>query len=375
MTKHSVIFAKWDSICFDTIHAFKDELNLPDGFIDHYFEQFKNLESQQHNQEIQIEKLRSRNFEDNRKSTVIEGNISEEDFLKFKLTNPVDNNQFATISNSRATDFLWVDDRIEDVLDIDKKNWSILGLCSIDVKLNLFHPMDVLHFLRYGTIIHLVTSLKGLAFNSLKDYYSVTFKLGQDITVGEKFNKSTKLVERKSYPIANPESFIEEQKIESNSSSHLDIWTVSDYHEKNSYVRTRLEIIDNPVKNKFMNLLFYISNAKFLGFYPKELIVLSYLDTYDTPEESRSSLNREIRLQNCSECQFENKAFTDFSYLLNKKLSKSLTKYSLGSENNSQYFNRLNRLNKAKKLGLLPLPDFIEEIIIKSISPIKKISK
>jgi len=365
-TSNNISFPGWDSICRSYISKYKEELNLSEGFYEHFIQQFNILKKNLFTPEGGIRKLHSREFQDNKKNVIVANEFQENELISSKLQDKLGSNQFLTLYNSRAFNFEWIDERVENVLNIPRRNFSIEGIRGFDTKLNLYHPMDVLHFMRYGTLVYLVSSLKGIKMTAMKDFYSVVFRMGQNLEdLSDDVNQSTKIVERKCYPVKL--NYYGETADQNHSTLHLDVWSVTENVENHKYVKPNIEFVGNAKMTKFINTLFYIYNAKVLRFNPKDLAVLSFLDDFDQPEETRTSMNRDVRKFSGRDVQFAAKAFTDFSYYLNKRLTKSLMLYSLGSENNSSYYNRLNRLGKAKSLGLLPLSAELKEIILSKV--------
>jgi hypothetical protein len=355
-------FPSWDDIAYSAIKKYEKKISLPKDFYKHFSKQCRSLK---------------RNY---KFLSVIEPHLViklmekikwghpkiEESTLReieaFKENHPIAYNQFITIGNSHASNFAWFDPRLSEILNINEGNFSLDALCAIDKNLNLYNPLDVKHVIRFGILAFFILTLKGMEFTAAQDYYVVKFRIGKDnFTPAQGVNGSVKVVERKCYTIPTPSDK------SNNSTQHLDLWTVNESFRNFDHITTDFVRIGKPKWSRFVNTLFYIFNALVLGYKPKDVIVLHFLDKYDQADESRACLNRELRKVSNQNIEFNNKAFNDFSYGLNKKLSETMRNYTVVEKRETMNFDRLNRLHKAKQLGLLPIPNEIQDIILQGV--------
>jgi hypothetical protein len=353
MATAHITFPKWEEVLSGLIESYRIELDLPDSLFEEAHDMVRQLGSERNQQTSPASGYEGENQNS-------DSYFSEETIADIKSTYDLESNQFLSIE-SQSSELLWVDDKISQAFGFSQENhaaedllnWNELGL--------LYHPMDALHVQRYEKIKRLLCQLGGIMDTEKQHYFSLRFRM---VTIKNPDDSEVlpaiKLIERRKTKAPTTHS---------NEGHHLYInkWTVINDHERHKAVVPSIEILTDSARTRFLNALLFLFNAKSLGFSPKDIMIINYNSLYDGPEESRASLNRDFRRHHNAGFEFEVKPFTDSSYYLNKKLTAVLEKNSMEEIYKSSFYVRLNRLGKASRLGLIPMPRVLREIILSKV--------
>lgn len=347
MSLSNIAFPKWEEVLSGLIEQYRRSLDLPDTLFEEAHILIKEVGRQKGKYTFTCSTINVPTADEAVPRELIE---------MLKDSKLLEQNQFYTLSLSDI-DIKWVDERVTSVLGITKQEFSEEALSNWNHSAAFYHPMDALHVLRYAILKDYICQLKGLISPKQSYYFTLRFRM---IKRSQQDDKSldTKLIEKRRSFIPHTASADDSRRF------YLNRWTVSNNAERHKVVEPSIEVFSDGERTRFLNTLMFLFNARYLGFSPKDILVVNYCNLYDGSEESRASLNRALRKHHDDRFDFEVKPFTDCLYYLNKKLTASLESHSLDEVYKSSFYVRLNRLGKAHRLGLTPLPRVLREIIL-----------
>lgn len=277
--------------------------------------------------------------------------IEEDQLIENLKHAKLGNDEFIVIGNPSSHNFIKVDDRIKEVLNIEPSAFNLARICGLDFTHELFHPEDIPHVLRVTSYIIVVASLDGFQVDPYKDYFRVQFRIGYS----DDANKLT--IERKIYL----SSKVSEENI-----IHFDIWRIThDWHSFEGVTAT----FESPEEGKrnFLSVMIYILNAMELGFSPKDLLFITIINNHKSNKAQLKSINQLFRDKvNATEDYLTDSQFKHLKRYVNQKIENAilLQVHPLADletlKNTSLNF-------KATQLGLLKRPPCFEEILLQFI--------
>ena len=338
-------FPDWPAVQNNVFLAYKDILKLEDDMRDHFNNQFRKFKATQEDGKI-LDPLKSTaSFEKTRKNKINHKGQAEDKILDYAKNSPLDRNRFFLVGDSMAPHFIYVDESIQQVLGISPSEFTFERICAKDRSLNLFHPEDVQHIIRLGTLAFLVSSLKGVPINLFEDYYQAEFRILYDPETG-----LSRQVTRKSY-------LSEQIASDSGGRRYLDEWHIKAASKNIDPIKTDFHMASDDWAN-FVKILFYIINAKALGFSPEDVRRIAPLIEYKNLDDVVKDIKEK------SGRVYQNRQLTHYKSrtLTNKVNSLLVEKFTLDGYDMRKVINR--RLEyKCRQLGLYPVPAKLLDII------------
>ncbi len=344
-------FPKWEEVLSGLIEKYRLQINLPESLVNDAHELVKKT-STTHSRYSSGAPA----FDHGTSSIRLPKSLINE----IQNENNLEPNQFLSISTIEQP-LVWLDPRAYQILDIPFGSFTSDNLTRWYQNPIVYHPMDVFHLSRYNDLIRRFSTVDGM-LKDIENFYFITqFRITISKGVDDNRVRSFRHIRKNSRSIEIDLNTLPEKR------ALLEIWTVSSDAERHKDVMANIELIDQVERTTFLNSLLFLFNARSLGFNTKDVLVINYNNLYDGPEEGRASLNRALRKHHDEHYEFEVKPYTDCWYYLNKKLTTSLEKHSIEEIYKSSFYVRLNRFSKARRLGLIPLPREIREVILSKV--------
>ncbi len=279
---------------------------------------------------------------------------SYESILNYIDSTQIGVNEFQTIYSTKEQKYIHVGDSISDVLGIEPNNFTIESFLGF-AEINFIHPEDLPHVVRYAGIAYTALCLPCFTFKVNQDYYKIKFRALFPNSSMPSIQKQVFSIEKKSFLT------IDETKNElSFPSLHFDFWTVTS-DDVSDIVTPRFT--SDFTQTEQMNCVAFILNATLLNFPIKYLILLHERQFTDRNKDVSVTVNNQIREITGLESNITEQQIGDyFSKTVRKKVGEVYSKWSQ-SKGTEIPFSETQAIHQAQKLGLLPIPEKIKNLI------------
>jgi len=271
------------------------------------------------------------------------------------------NNEFYTLFDAVSNEHVVIDNKMQTVLGIPAEKFTMRALCGMDPDNPLHHPEDAHHALRFALVGYLIVGLPDFEWHAHKDFYRARFRIGTSQSIDPIIRKAGYvMVEKRAYLSHN---FI--QTADFLPTSHFDRWIVYDASE---FDGIKPYFSSDPLQSEYRNCFWYLLHAYLIGLSPKYLLLLNERITHDRNKSIALSLNRKSAPYLGNNSHFDEiQVGNYFAKTIRPKISEAAIiwnrerpDYLISGDQES--------VDMAKKLGLLPLPEKIEELIYQHIS-------
>jgi len=287
--------------------------------------------------------------------------VSLDETIQLLTTLKLNSNEFYTIFDTSEKEHVAVDSRISDILGIDPSNFNMKSMLGLDPDNPLFHPDDIYHSIRFGTIAYFVLAIPSFEFKALEDFYSARFRISTSSSkIDEVRNAQYVILEKKSY-------LTEEREKDSPLAMRiLYRWSVyfqEDYDHRLPYFAT------DPIRTSYMLDFWYLYNAHLIGISPKFILMLDARNRHDRNKAIATEFNQQIKFFNESVKSLidEGQIADCFSKTIRPKVAEAINIWEKRSKP-LVIHSDIEAVQYAKRLGLLPIPKRIKEIMYKNIT-------
>lgn len=287
-------------------------------------------------------------------------NISLDDTLQMLTTLKLNSNEFYTIFDTSEKEHVAVDERIESILGITPKSFNMNSMLGFDPENPLYHPDDIYHSIRFGTIAYFVLAIPNFEFKALQDFYSARFRIStKSSKIDEVRNAQYVTLEKKSY-------LTEEREIDSPLAMRiLYRWSVyfeEEYENRLPYFAT------DPIRTSYMLEFWYLFNAHLIGISPKFLLMLDARNRLDRNKAVALELNENIKnFIGIDSGMDEGQVADCFAKTIRPKVADAINIWEKRSKP-LVILSDIEAVQYAKRLGLLPIPRRLKEIIYRNIT-------
>lgn len=268
-------------------------------------------------------------------------------------------NEFYTIYDIDAQNYVYVSDKVYDALGIKKENFTTFEVYSDKSSEGLLHPSDVFHVMKWGYLSYLVLATPGFKFRSNNDHYFISHRLRTNIVNDNESRYA--VVEKRCYlcnDAATNNNF--------HPRMHLDRWTVL-AEDPNHVVKAKF--ISTIDQDSSLNTLMYLLNALLMGVSPKFLILLNERILADRNKAVAAAVTEKINTYMGIDVDLDEQQVADcFSKTIRNKLSKLHNKWEPSSKKQYKIVSDAEAVRVATRLGLLPFTKDVERIIYSGIS-------
>ena len=233
-------------------------------------------------------------------------------------------------------------------------------MCGLEPDNPLHHPEDVNHAIRFALIAYMILGLPDFEWKAHRDYYRARFRIGTSKSTNPSIrNKEYVMVEKRAYLSHN--YVLESDFVPTR---HFDRWIVYDASE---FDGIKPYFSSDTFQSEFRNAYWYLLHAYLIGISPKYLIILNERLQNDRNKTIAASLSK--KLADYARVNFtydEMQIGYYFSKTIRPKLSEAMivwdkqrANYIVGSDQEA--------VDTAKKLGLLPIPERVRELIYRNV--------
>jgi hypothetical protein len=140
---------------------------------------------------------------------------SYEEIIGFLKQYRIGNNQFFTVYDSAKNEYLFVDEKVSDYLNVDKDDFSIQWFLD-NSEDGFIHQEDFPHVIRWAGVAYAILSMPIFTFKVNQEYYKITFRPSSKISK----ESGVLSMEKKSYlAISENDNSLRFPSL------HFDIWT------------------------------------------------------------------------------------------------------------------------------------------------------
>lgn len=269
-------------------------------------------------------------------------------------------NEFFAVYDSMEKRFIYVDESVESVLGYRAEDFTLEALIGASSGHNFCIAEDSPHKIRWAGIAYLIMSLPGLSFKSMKEQYAISFRINTSTSSREDLSKAGQVVMTK-------RSFFftdEKSAREGLPRYHINRFSIHDISQ-HTYIKPVFESDFN--QSYYMNLLSVLCNGAMIGLDPKFIAILDEKAKQERNKAVAWAMNGEIRKHSKIKKEISESHVADcfmktikpnIEYAANAWL-KPTSPIIIESDSDAIEYGR--------KMGLIPLPDGIREMIYKSV--------
>jgi len=267
-------------------------------------------------------------------------------------------NEFFTIFDIAKGTEAYVDERVADILGLTAEEFRTTNLDIHHPAQSIYYEEDACHVLRFGLISYFMLSLPGLRCSAQWDHNLFRFRLSTNRSRIEAIRKLPYLtVERRCYLACEVG-----QGNKSIPAYHYDLWSVYP-HLPVEYVTNTFITKDH--QGEYMNAFAYLLNMYLIGISPKYILLLDERQLHDRNKSVANALCDKIKLKTGREIELDEHQVADcFAKTIRLKVEDAINAWNFRPKNNRiSIGSDRESVRYAKKLGLLPIPLFVKNIL------------
>lgn len=271
-------------------------------------------------------------------------------------------NEFFTIFNIASGKEIYVDERIKEIIGIDPADFRTAVLDINNPSASIYFEEDVYHVLRFGLISYFMLSLPGFKWSSKSDHTLTRFRLNTSRSKIEAIRKLPYLAVEKrcylfydnvSHDIGMPQH-------------HFDLLSVYPHLPINNVTCT---FITNDRQGAFINCFTYVINLFLIDITPKYVLLLDERQRHDRNKSIAHSLSDAIKDKTGKLFQIDEQQVADcFAKTIRPKVENAYNTWDFRKLTNRIKINSdTEAVLYAKKLGLLPIPPMVKDILFEMV--------
>jgi len=265
-------------------------------------------------------------------------------------------NEFYTVFDLLNSNYCVKDETIHEKLGIKPENFELYHLLGISGHPFKVHEEDLPHFIRWAGVAFLLFSLPGFTFQSNKDHFIIKFRV--DVSSSE----IPEIAELR-YVTLEKKCFLSNDSVGNNEfipRYHFDRWSIIPSSDD---LFVKPQFVSDFQQSTFMNGLNYLFNASLLNFPIKYLLMLEERILQDRNKGISNEINRNIFEHAGIESSFDEYQIGDYmAKTIRPKLTELVQKWD-SSHSSKSIENDNQAIHQAQKLGLLPIPEKIKNLI------------
>lgn len=272
-------------------------------------------------------------------------------------------NEFFTIFDINRGKEVYYDERLQSVLGIHPENFQSSVLGEENPAQSIYYWDDVYHVLRHAMISYSVLAIPGLKWSSQRDHNLVRFRMNSAVSSKDSLRKLPYVtVEKRCYLVYNNESEKSDAPL-----YHYD--EISIYpHMPLEYV-TRV-FVSKDGQSEYINAYCYLFNLYLIGLSPKYLLILDEGQHHDRNKAIAVSFQKNIKQATGLDVEFDDHKIADcFAKTIRKKIEDVINLWEHRKNSDKvKIRSDMQAVHGAKKLGLLPIPHLVKDMLYNMIS-------
>ena len=276
-------------------------------------------------------------------------------------------NEFYVLFDIQNFRYHKVDEKIKNILGIDPQDFTLAAMAGLDPENNLYHRDDYLHVVRWACIAYMTISAPIFKWETNQDIYRVNFRAG---------TKKSKIQELKDiqYVCLEKNCIIICHEHKTNMirpSYHFDKWTVLPF-EYFRYVNPRF--LSTPSRELAINGYLYLLNILLLNIPIKYVVMLQARHEGKNNAAATNVINSKIEKYSKNTYRFTEKQITDsIQKTIRLRIEQTFNQCDKREKSERvQCKTDHDAIELALKMGILPIPPAIEQLIFRSCTEIDK---
>lgn len=282
------------------------------------------------------------------------------DILKQSALN---SNEFYSIYDLSISEHVYVQDRVAEILGIKPEQFKVATFIGANPEVSLFYEHDILHILRFATIVYQVLSIPGLEFKALSDFHQARFR----IDVSQSSKKELRelghiMLEKRTYWVTEKPKNEKYDRI-----NLLYRWSV--YHP-NQFNGIEHYFVTDLFRSEYMQDFAYLLHAHLLGIPTKFILMLDSRLSNDRNKAIAAEISENIKKYSQISFEIDEGQVADcFSKTIRNKIGEIITIWEHRSRPVT-ITSDIEAAQEARRMGLVPIPRRVKEFIYRNISEI-----
>lgn len=355
-----IFFPSWKSLLMNTIIEMADKFNTHDEkYTDSISKIIRKLSIVQRNVHTNPPLIAMQVLMDASGEYIPTLNIRE--IMKKVNDITIGINEFYSIYDLKKGKFIAVDSKVKDILGIDPDRFTIQALFGMEPQNKLFHPEDVDHIARWAGIAYIVLAFPGFSFKAIHDHYKVNFRISTEGSQQENLKALNDIMlEKRCYLV-----YDDRQPLSNEPSFHFDRWTV---YDSSQFEYVSPVFVTNFQQGSYMNALAYLLNAFLLDVPVKYIAILDEKRHSNRNKAIANKLNQNmLRYAPSIAYSFDEYQVGDcFAKSIRPKMAEVMKLWDRNADDITVLSDQ-EALHCAKKLGLIPMPTIVKQMLYKNI--------
>ena len=277
-------------------------------------------------------------------------------------------NEFLLLFDIQNFQQVQMDTNIKLSLGLEPADFNIRALAGLDPVVPLFHHHDVQHVIRWVSIAYTTLTLKIFKWKYKDDQFRFSFR-SSTVYSSIKELRDIKYVclEKTCIPYSS-----DPKETETNYPKYflnkISVLPSECFHQ------VKIQFISRPIREGAISGFMYLLNVMLLGIPIKHLLILHERSLHRNIIEATHSLNKKVQYRHRVEHFFTEKQFADcLQKTIRKRISFISHIWCKAQLKPHEFCNSdAEAVEYAKKLGLLPIPKSVEDLIYRHSFLIKK---
>jgi hypothetical protein len=254
-----------------------------------------------------------------------------------------------------------VDEKIRHILGLEPSDFTLVAMAGLDPDNNLFHRDDYLHVVRWACIAYIALSAPIFKWQSNQDIYRVNFRAGtKKSNIQELKDIEYVCLEKNCVIICD-----EHQKNMIRPSYHFDKWTVLPVEY---FQNVQPRFLSTPSREHAVNGFLYLLNILLLDIPIKYVVMLQARSEGKTNTGATQVINKKIERNSSITYRYTDKQIADGI----QKTVRLRIEQTFNTCDKREKKERIicktdnDAIELAYKMGILPIPPAIEQLIFRS---------
>lgn len=270
-------------------------------------------------------------------------------------------NEFYAIIDKQTCNYVYLDSGLTEILGVSLPDIHSKGMCETSREFLILHTEDLNHFNRYKKIVQHIFHSNWFDADKFTGQHIIKLRLNTE-------NSTNALLKENGFVVVEKQlylNFTELQDIKSRFA--LDKFIVS-YDQECDFVSHYFNSTSEQVTQ--LNAYSYLVNAHLIAIPVKYLLLLDERNVTDGYKAIANNLNILIKRYTQLEANFDEKYVGDcFLRTIRTHIEQAYNKWDKRKgQSYIEINNDIDALRCAKKLGLIPMPIKIKDMILRSIS-------
>lgn len=288
------------------------------------------------------------------------GSLSLSEILEKIKQSVLSPNEFFVVYDVIEQRYTWVDSAIEKVLGIKPEEFTVGSIIGISPTKNLCVQEDSPHKIRWAGIAYLILSLPGLCFKSMEEQYAISIRINTNFSSRDDLVKAgSAVLTKKCHFVFNDES-----RVMGFPRYHVDKISI---HDKSLFTYVRPSFESNFIQSEYINSLINLVNCAIIDIDTKYILMLEEKARQERNKAIAVAMNNHLKaFGNISKEIPESHVADCFAKTIKSKVEDAYNLWQLPT-NRVTVESDSDAVEYAKRLGILPIPKKVKELMYRSI--------